>query len=67
VETDLRNEKIGYKIRQATLAKIPYMLVVGDRELEHGQVSVRTSRGKDLGSQGLAECVQVLLKESKLR
>jgi threonyl-tRNA synthetase len=50
VELDLRNEKIGYKIREHTLAKVPYLLVVGDREVEQGQVAVRTRHGKDLGS-----------------
>jgi threonyl-tRNA synthetase len=50
VETDLRNEKIGYKIRQHTLDKVPYLLVVGDREVENGTIAVRTRSGEDLGS-----------------
>ena len=50
VETDLRNEKIGYKIREAQMQKIPYMLVVGDREAESGMVAVRTRKGEDLGA-----------------
>ena len=50
VETDLRNEKIGYKIRQSTLQRIPFMLVVGDREVAEGTVAVRTREGQDLGS-----------------
>tara|TARA_Y100000310_G_scaffold343916_1_gene453907 strand:+ start:196 stop:1470 length:1275 start_codon:yes stop_codon:yes gene_type:complete len=50
VETDLRNEKIGYKIRQSTLRRIPFMLVVGDREVAEGTVAVRTREGQDLGS-----------------
>jgi threonyl-tRNA synthetase len=50
VEIDLRNEKIGYKIREHTLAKVPYLLVVGDREMEQGLVAVRSRDGKDLGS-----------------
>ncbi len=50
VESDLRNEKIGYKIREHTLQKVPYLLVVGDRELETETVAVRTRSGKDLGS-----------------
>ncbi|SFX51505.1 threonine--tRNA ligase [Marinospirillum alkaliphilum] len=53
VESDLRNEKIGFKIREHTLAKIPYLLVVGDKEVESGTVSVRTRHGEDLGSQDL--------------
>ena len=50
VVSDLRNEKIGYKIREHTLQKVPYLLVVGDREKEQGQVAVRTRGGEDLGS-----------------
>jgi threonyl-tRNA synthetase len=50
VDSDLRNEKIGYKIREWTLKKVPYLLVVGDRETEQGTVSVRTHSGEDLGS-----------------
>jgi threonyl-tRNA synthetase len=50
VESDLRNEKIGFKIREHTLAKVPYLLVVGDREVENGTIAVRTRSGEDLGS-----------------
>jgi threonyl-tRNA synthetase len=50
VESDLRNEKIGFKIRQHTMSKVPYLLVVGDREVENGTVAVRTRSGEDLGS-----------------
>jgi threonyl-tRNA synthetase len=50
VEADARNEKIGYKIREHTLQKVPYLLVIGDREKEQGQVSVRTRAGEDLGA-----------------
>ena len=53
VETDLRNEKIGYKIREAQMQKIPYMLVVGDKEAESGSVAVRTRAGEDLGAMPL--------------
>ncbi|MEJ1296612.1 MAG: threonine--tRNA ligase [Candidatus Sedimenticola sp. (ex Thyasira tokunagai)] len=49
-EIDLRNEKIGFKIREHTLARVPYLLVVGDREMENGTVAVRTRGGEDLGS-----------------
>lgn len=49
VEADLRNEKIGFKIREHTIQKVPYLLVVGDRELESGQVAVRARDGADLG------------------
>jgi threonyl-tRNA synthetase len=54
VEADLRNEKIGYKIREHTLNKVPYLLVVGDREREAGAVAVRTRSGEDLGSMPIA-------------
>jgi threonyl-tRNA synthetase len=50
VKSDLRNEKIGFKIREHTIHRVPYLLVVGDRETEAGTVAVRTRGGKDLGS-----------------
>jgi threonyl-tRNA synthetase len=50
VSLDLRNEKIGYKIREHTIQRVPYMLVIGDRELENQSVAVRSRDGKDLGS-----------------
>ncbi len=50
VEADLRNEKIGFKIREHTMQRIPYLLVVGDREAENNSVAVRTREGQDLGS-----------------
>jgi Threonyl-tRNA synthetase len=46
---DLRNEKIGFKIREHTLKRVPYMLVCGDQEMEAGEVAIRTRKGKDLG------------------
>jgi threonyl-tRNA synthetase len=46
----LRNEKIGFKIREHTIQRVPYLLVVGDREMEQGTVAVRTRGGEDLGS-----------------
>ena len=49
-ETDLRNEKIGFKIRELELAKVPYVVVVGDKEMASGEVSVRARHGQDLGS-----------------
>jgi len=63
VEADLRNEKVGYKIREHTLQKVPYLLVVGDREKEAGAVSVRTRSGEDLGSMPLADLVEHLKAE----
>jgi threonyl-tRNA synthetase len=50
VESDLRNEKIGLKIREHTLQRIPYLLIVGKRELANNTVAVRTRSGKDLGA-----------------
>jgi len=63
VETDLRNEKIGFKIREHTLAKIPYLLVVGNKEVEKGTVSVRTRHGEDLGSMDLETFKSRLLEK----
>ena len=62
VEVDGRNEKIGKKIREATLEKVPYMLVVGDRDMENRTVSVRTRAGEDLGAMSLEE-FSALLRE----
>ena len=69
VEVDGRNEKIGKKIREATLEKIPFMLVVGDRDMEAGTVSVRTRTGEDLGAMSLAEFAAKLheIVDSKAR
>jgi threonyl-tRNA synthetase len=50
IDLDLRNEKIGFKIREHTLRRVPYLLVVGDREVEEGTISVRTTKGEDLGA-----------------
>ena len=66
VEADLRNEKIGYKIREHTLNKVPYLLVVGDREKETGAVAVRARSGEDLGSFTIADFAQRLKTESKV-
>ena len=63
VQADLRNEKVGYKIREHTLDKVPYLLVAGDREKETGAVSVRTRGGEDLGSMPLDAFVERLQAE----
>ncbi|MHA6204348.1 threonine--tRNA ligase [Dyella soli] len=65
VQADLRNEKVGYKIREHTLQKVPYLLVVGDREKESGAVSVRTRSGEDLGSMPLAAFIERLEAETR--
>jgi threonyl-tRNA synthetase len=62
-ETDLRNEKISYKIREAQTEKIPYMLVVGDREVAAGKVAVRVRGGNDLGPMLVDECLAKLREE----
>lgn len=67
VDTDLRNEKIGYKIREAQMQKLPYMLVVGDKEAEAGTVSVRTRGGVDLGAMPLADFTAKLKDEIDTR
>jgi threonyl-tRNA synthetase len=65
IGADLRNEKIGYKIREHTLQKIPYLLVVGDREKENGLIAVRARSGEDLGSMSVAEFAEKLRNEFK--
>ncbi|WP_028994740.1 threonine--tRNA ligase [Azonexus hydrophilus] len=61
---DLRNEKIGYKIREYTLQKVPYLLVVGDREKAEGRVALRSRAGEDLGSLALDEVIARLQQEA---
>ncbi len=63
VEMDSRNEKIGYKIREAQLEKVPYMLVIGDREAEKGEVAVRSRKEEDLGPMPLDGFVARILNE----
>ena len=62
VEVDDRNEKLGYKIREAQLQKVPYMLVIGDRDVEKGVVSVRSRSKGDLGAMTL-EAFQAMIRE----
>ena len=64
VQADLRNEKIGYKIREHTLQKVPYLLVVGDREKENGMIAVRTRSGEDLGTMPLEGFLDKLRAEN---
>ena len=63
VKSDLRNEKIGFKIREHTLFKVPYLLVVGDKEVEEQTVSVRTRNGKDLGGMSVEHLAKQLAEE----
>jgi threonyl-tRNA synthetase len=62
---DLRNEKIGFKIREHTINKIPYLLVVGDKEVENGTVAVRTRKGEDLGVLPFDDVLALFEQESK--
>ena len=68
-EGDFRSEKLGYKIREAQLQKIPYMLVIGDRDMENGTVSVRTRGGEDLGAMNpeafMAKCLLEIATKQK--
>ncbi len=63
VETDLRNEKLGFKIREHIIKRVPYVLVAGDREVEGRTLAVRTRSGKDLGAVGLTELASLLSDE----
>lgn len=60
--SDLRNEKIGFKIRERTLERIPYMLVLGDKEVESGQINVRTREGENLGVMSVADFIELVQK-----
>ena len=63
VEVDDRNEKIGYKIREAQLQKIPYMLVVGDKEVAANAVGVRSRSDGDIGAMPINEFVKKIVEE----
>lgn len=60
VRTDLRNDKIGFKVREATLMHIPYMIVCGAREAQEGKVAVRTRKGADLGSMSIEDLIKLI-------
>ncbi len=64
---DLRNEKIGFKIREHTLRRVPFMLVVGDQEMAAGQVAVRTRRGEDLGKFSIEEVLNLFSEKATTR
>lgn len=66
-KSDLRNEKVGFKVREHTLRRVPYMLVCGDKEIEAGKVSVRTRKGADLGTFTIDEFVEILKNQVKAR
>jgi threonyl-tRNA synthetase len=67
VESDLRNEKITYKIREHSMQKMPYLLVAGEREMQSGQVAVRTRKGEDLGSMPVQALIERLQGEVKAK
>ncbi len=67
VEVDYRNEKIGYKIREAQMEKIPYMLVIGDKEMENSAVAVRSRKDGDLGTMSAEEFVDKIVEEIRTR
>lgn len=67
VKTDLRNEKVGFKIREHTLRRVPYMLVCGDKEIAEGKVAVRTRKGADLGTFIVEEFAEILKNQVRSR
>ncbi|MDG2947746.1 threonine--tRNA ligase [Bisgaard Taxon 10/6] len=67
VKADLRNEKVGFKVREHTLRRVPYMLVCGDKEIADGKVSVRTRRGADLGAYSVEDFIEILKKQVRGR
>ncbi len=67
VETDLRNEKIGFKIREAQMEKVPYMLVLGDKEVEEKKAAVRSRKDGDLGAMALADVIARLEEEIRTK
>ena len=67
VEPDLRNEKVGFKIREHTLRRVPYLLVAGDKEVAANMISVRTRSGKDLGTMSLEMFAERLQTELSSR
>ena len=67
VKADLRNEKVGFKIREHTLRRVPYMLVCGDKEIAEGKVAVRTRKGADLGTFTIEEFTEILKSQVRQR
>ena len=67
VNSDLRNEKIGFKIRGHSMQRVPYLLVVGDKEIENGTVAVRTRDGEDLGSMTIEEVISLFQRDTDKR
>jgi threonyl-tRNA synthetase len=63
VKIDLRNEKIGFKIREHSMQRVPYLVIIGDKELEDQTITVRTQKGEDLGSLAISEFTKRLKQE----
>jgi threonyl-tRNA synthetase len=66
-KVDLRNEKIGFKIREHTLKRVPYLLVVGGKEMENGEIAIRTRSGEDLGTMSVDSFIEQLSQEVENR
>ncbi len=66
VKFDDRNEKIGYKIREAQMEKVPFMLVIGDKEKENSEVAVRSREDGDIGTMSIADFMTNYLKNAKI-
>ena len=64
-KSDLRNEKIGFKIREHTLRRVPYLLVVGDKEIEAGEIAVRSRKGDDLGKMSVDAFIELACEQIK--
>lgn len=67
VELDERNEKINYKIREAQLKQVPYMFVIGDKEMETGKIALRSREDGDLGTKDFEEVKQMLVEKIKTK
>jgi threonyl-tRNA synthetase len=67
VNSDLRNEKIGFKIRGHSMQRVPYLLVVGDKEIENGTLAVRTRDGEDMGSMTVEEVIELFQRDTEKR
>ena len=63
-ESDLSNEKIGYKIRNHSITRVPYMVIIGDKEMDNQMITVRDRAGSDLGNMKLEEFVNLLTKNN---
>jgi threonyl-tRNA synthetase len=63
VKIDLRNEKIGFKIREHSMQRVPYLVIIGDKELEEQSITVRAQKGEDLGSLSISEFTERLKQE----